>query len=97
MVIKHRQQRRNRSFPTEWLGAGLPHGAEGGLGGPDCTWLHHPGPGKEWHQEPEGLPPGRPLLLPGVTEVEGQHLCGTVHMHGDGEFERAQSRVAEVV
>lgn len=37
-----------------------------------------------------GLPPGRPLLLPGILEVKGQHLSGTVHMHGDGEWKCAE-------
>lgn len=61
----------NSPLPSEWLGAGVPHGAAGDLRRPDCTWLYHPGPGKERHQEPEGLPEAWPLLLPGVAEVEG--------------------------
>lgn len=89
--------RRNSPLPSERLGAGVPHGTAGDLRWPDCTWLHHPGPGKERHQEPEGLPEAWPLLLPGVAEVEGQLLGGTVHMHGDGEFQHAQNPFAFMV
>lgn len=31
------------------------------------------------------------MLLSGVIEVKGQLLGGTVHMHGDGEFEHTES------
>lgn len=89
--------RRNSPLPSERLGAGVPHGAAGDLRWPDCTWLHHPGPGKERHQEPEGLPEAWPLLLPGVAEVEGQLLGGTVHMYRDGKFEHVQNRVAFMI
>lgn len=91
------RQRWNSPLPAERLGAGLPHGAEGSLAELDGTWLYRPGPGKERHQEPQGLPSGWPLLLPGVTEVEGQLLSGAVHMRRDGEFEHAKTRVADAV
>lgn len=86
---RHVIDRRNSPLLPERLGPGVPHETAADLRQPDCTWLLHPGPGKEQHQEPKGLPEAWPLLLPGVTEVEGQLLGGTVHMHGDGEFEQA--------
>lgn len=93
--FKRERQHWNNSLPGERLGAELPHGATGDFRDPDCTWLHHPGPGKQRHQEPKGLPAGPPLLLPGVTEAKGQLVSGAVHMHGDGESEHAWSQITE--
>lgn len=82
-----RRGRRQRDAPLSvtWLGSGLPHGAEGGFARSYRAWLHHPGSGRERHQKLAKLPRGRALLLPGVPEVDGQHLSGSVHVYGNGE------------